>query len=79
MKMDIIDIQNDVVNTIKDLVNVQISIDTNLQDINMDSITFIKMIVNLETTFNFEFDDEMLLITKFPTVKTIIEYVAMKV
>jgi len=43
-----------------------------------DSITFIKIVVELEETFNIEFDDEMLLITKFPSVKSMIEYVELK-
>lgn len=45
----------------------------------VDSITFIKIIVALESEFDFEFDDEMLLITKFPTLKSMIEYVESKV
>lgn len=54
-----------------------ISLDTNFSGV--DSITFIKIIVALESEFNFEFEDEMLLITKFPTVKSMIEYVESKV
>jgi acyl carrier protein len=55
-----------------------IQYDSNLGDI-LDSITFIKIVVALEGEFGFEFDDEMLLITKFPTVKSMIEYVESKV
>lgn len=53
-----------------------VSSDSNFSEV--DSITFIKIVVALETEFNFEFDDEMLLITKFPTVKSIVEYIELK-
>jgi acyl carrier protein len=46
---------------------------------NIDSITFIKIIVALEGVFDFEFDDEMLLISKFPTIESMIEYVKTKI
>ena len=56
----------------------EISLDMDFNSIGLDSITFIKIIVALETEFGFEFEDEMLLITKFPTVKTMVEYVESK-
>ena len=56
-----------------------ITLETAFAGAGVDSITFIKIIVMLECEFEFEFDDEMLLITKFPTVKSMIEYVASKV
>lgn len=40
---------------------------------------YIKIVVALEGEFDFEFDDEMLLITAFPTIKSIIDYVESKV
>lgn len=52
---------------------------TMLSNINVDSIAFITIVVELEKEFNIEFDDEMLLITKFPTVKSMVEYVETKV
>lgn len=55
-----------------------VSLDMDFNSIGLDSITFIKTIVALECEFDFEFDDEMLLITKFPTVKSMIEYVESK-
>ncbi len=45
----------------------------------LDSITFIKLVVALESEFDFEFDDEMLLITVFPTVRSMYEYVESKI
>ena len=56
-------------------VSEDLKIDSELTDIGFDSITFIKTVVALESEFDFEFDDEKLLITKFPTIKTLIKYV----
>ena len=56
-----------------------VSLGTFLSDVGIDSITFIKMIVALEGEFGFEFDDEMLLITSFPTIKSMIKYVETKI
>lgn len=56
-----------------------VSLDMDFNSIGLDSITFIKTIVTLECEFDFEFDDEMLLITKFPTVKSMVEYVESKI
>jgi len=55
-----------------------ITADSSFVDI-IDSITFIKIVIALEKTFNFEFDDEMLLLTAFPTIKSMIKYVESKV
>lgn len=56
-----------------------VALETGFSDAGIDSITFIKIIVDLESEFDFEFDDEMLLITAFPTIKSMIEYVETKV
>lgn len=54
-----------------------ISIDptTDLSIVGMDSITFIKIVVSLEVAYGIEFSDEKILMSEFPTVKTLIEYV----
>lgn len=56
-----------------------VTLDTAFAGIGIDSITFIKIVIALEGEFDFEFDDEMLLITKYPTVKSMIEYVQSKI
>ena len=56
----------------------EISLDMDFNSIVLDSITFIEIVVAFECEFNFEFDDEMLLITKFPTIKSMVEYVEAK-
>jgi len=55
-----------------------VTLETTFAGIGVDSITFITIVVALEGAFDFEFDDEMLLITVFPTIKSMIEYVESK-
>jgi len=55
--------------------DIVITVDTLLSDLPFDSIKFIKMVVALESEFDFEFDDEKLLYTQFQTVKSLIDYV----
>ena len=59
--------------------DIVITVDTLFSDLPFDSIKFIKMVVSIESEFDFEFDDEMLLITKFPTIRSMVEYVEAKV
>ena len=68
-----------IVATLSKIVSDNVSLDMDFNSIGLDSITFIKTIVELECEFDFEFEDEMLLITKFPTVKSMVEYVESKV
>lgn len=58
--------------------NGEITLETSFSESGVDSITFIKVVVALEGRFDFVFDDEMLLITAFPTIKSMIEYVETK-
>jgi len=44
-------------------------------ELEIDSILFIRLVVQCETEFNLQFEDEMLLITKFPDVNTYVNYV----
>lgn len=55
-----------------------ITLDSTLID-TMDSITFIQLVVALENEFNFNFDDEMLIMAKYPTIKEMVEYVLSKI
>ena len=68
-----------IISNVSEKVSNNISLDMDFNSIGLDSITFIKTIVALEGEFDFEFDDEMLLITKFPTVKSMVEYVEIKI
>jgi amino acid adenylation domain-containing protein len=67
-----------IIANLSEKVSDNVSLDMDFNSIGLDSITFIKIIVALECEFDFEFDDEMLLITKFPTVKSMVEYVESK-
>ena len=57
----------------------KVSVDDDFIDVGIDSLSFIKVIVALEKSFSFQFDDEFLLITEFPTVRTLVEYVEKKI
>lgn len=56
-----------------------VTLNTGFASAGVDSITFVKIVVALEGEFDFEFDDEMLLITAFPTLKSMIDYVELKI
>lgn len=64
-------------NSVKDQ-SIVLNSDSALPDL-LDSITFINMVVTLETEFGFEFDDDMFLITKFPTANDMMLYVESKI
>ena len=52
-----------------------ITIDTKISDLSLDSLTFVSILVSIEDTFNIEFDIETLDIKTWNTVGDIIEYV----
>ena len=82
-KCELSELENKIFTTIKinldEAVFPNISIDTDLAGVGIDSITFINVVVSLEDVFEFEFDDEMLLFTAFPTLYSMIEYVKSKI
>ena len=68
-----------VINEVLGEKKIQISqLDEDLISLDIDSITFISIVIALEQNFNFEFDDEMLLIANFPTLRVLTEYVKTK-
>ena len=56
-----------------------ITFETNLGDISLDSLTFIEVIVRIEQEFGFEFDDEDLNIDDWGTIGDVIHYVEGKI
>lgn len=56
-----------------------IDIDLKLADIGVNSITFIGIVVAIETEFDFEFGDEDLNHNKFPNLESLVSYVQNKV
>ena len=55
-------------------VGIEVEKDTVISE-TIDSITFVEMVVALETEFNFEFDDEMLSFSNFETIGQLVDYV----
>ncbi|MCX8131452.1 MAG: acyl carrier protein [Clostridia bacterium] len=55
------------------------NLDLKLIDIGVNSITFIKIIVAIETEFDFEFSDEDLDYNKFPNIDALVSYVKNKI
>lgn len=65
-----------IINTLQEKPNsVVIDSTTKLIDIDIDSITFIQIIVQLENSFNVAFEDDKLLFSAFPTVGSMVAYV----
>ncbi len=54
-----------------------ITIDVNdkLQELGINSLSFIKIVVSIESAFSVEFDDEYLNFEKFNTVNDLITYI----
>lgn len=57
---------------------IEVTEDSNINDIGIDSIGFIAMVVEIEERFGFEFDDEMLNNKYFQTVSELISYIEQK-
>ena len=53
-------------------------LETTLEELNVNSIEFIKIIVGLEDEFNTEFEDEMLLFESFTDISSIVDYILQK-
>lgn len=54
------------------------SIKTNLSDLNMDSIVFIKLVIAIEEEFELSFDDDYLDMSFFKTLEDITKYIKSK-
>lgn len=52
----------------------ELTLENVLEDIGMDSINFVASVSALESEFNFEWEDGMLVMTEFTTVKSMIDY-----
>lgn len=55
-----------------------ITMDYKLKEIGFNSITFIKMVISVEDTFQFYFEDEMLDYNRYETLWDISDYVHSK-
>lgn len=54
---------------------IDVKLEDKLQGLDINSITFIQIIVALESEFDFEFEDEKLLFTEYPTIKDMVDYI----
>ena len=52
-----------------------IRMEQTLNELEVDSIVFIRLVVQCETVLSMQFEDEMLLISRFPTVQVCVDYV----
>ena len=69
-------IQNEICKIVENLLEIDsVSTDKTLEELEVDSIIFIRLVMEYEQGFHIEFEDEMLLISKFPDLKSFIEYV----
>lgn len=55
-----------------------ISAEQTFDELGIDSILFIRLVVMCETQLNMQFEDEMLLVSKFPDVKTFVNYICQR-
>ncbi len=53
----------------------QIESTDNLVDLGMNSITFIKLIVNIEKKYNIEFSNDIMIMDRFRTINDFVEYI----
>ena len=54
--------------------SIEMQLDSIIEDM-IDSITFVEMIVALEEEFEFEFEDEMLSVSKLKKISDVVNYV----
>lgn len=60
---------------IQDKIDSEISIETSLQSMGMDSLSFVRLVIEIEDKFNIEFPEEKLLIDEAGTIKDLCEIV----
>lgn len=56
-----------------------IGLDTTFKEIELDSINFITIIVEIEDYFEIEFDDENMILSKYQTIGEFVNYVENKI
>jgi len=79
--MSELNIEKRVISVFEDILELEpgtVKMEQTFEEREVDSILFIRLVVQCETEFNIQFEDEMLLITKFPDVGTFVEYVQLR-
>ncbi|MDM5436484.1 phosphopantetheine-binding protein [Bacillus hominis] len=57
----------------------QLTIESELQNLGITSLRYVKIITEIEEAFDFEFNDEDLVLGKFKTINSLILYIEEKV
>ena len=71
------DIENRVIEIVQTNIENQrvIDVEARFSELSINSIEFIKIVIELEAEFDFEFKDNKLLFSEFQTVQSMIDYV----
>ena len=56
-----------------------ITMDENLKNIGFNSLIFVKLVVSIEDTFQFTFDDEMFDYNRYKTLRDISDYIQARI
>lgn len=79
MQTDIIDRLTNILDDCFEIESLEdISVDTELNYLRMDSLTFIKVVILLEKEFKIHFDDNKLNFYNYKTLKDIVSYIEYK-
>ncbi|MBU8772046.1 acyl carrier protein [Cytobacillus oceanisediminis] len=74
--MQNLDIEMTVIECLQNLIgNKELSHDSELLGLGIDSITFIRLVIDLEERFEFEVDDEDIILENFSTLEKVLELV----
>lgn len=60
---------------IKEELHQNIDVHTNLQDVGINSLNFLRLVVSIEETFGIEFEDDNLDLSGFTTIKSLADYI----
>ncbi len=55
-----------------------IRLEDNLSSLNINSISFIRLVVEIEKEFNIEFQDDIIDVRNFSTLKSLVEFIEEK-
>lgn len=70
----------DILKVIKEIIeNDDINLNQSLKEIGCNSITFVKLVVQIEEIYNIEFDDDVLMVDKFSSVDSLVKYIVQKI
>lgn len=58
--------------------DIHIDLSTKISELPLDSLSFVLLVTKIEEAFNFEFDDNMLMVTNFQTIQSLMDYIIQK-